>query len=352
MPYAVYLPIGTPPILSPPRPTATSLFCFCRAEDSPTPRSLITPADILTSKSAAQANATRQINKIIRPEFSAAPPPRRRGLHAQRQLVQLPAAQARSSTTRPAKWTSKKSTTTASIAPNGYAIQKVYSSRSQRWTRRLPCEMVRWCWCPKATIPVVAAHGYNVYYLNALAGSARSMAASDDPEYQWVKDTWSDERSPRAGRHHGHGEELICLLKRMTMAQALVAFLKQPVRGARRRRAQVLPRRLGHLRPRLHRRHRPGACSRTPTSATTRAKNEQASVHLAAAFAKSEEPPGHVRLHLVDRPRRHQHDYRRRDGHHQSPALCCCCPATSSRAATSPPCSSNSNPTPGQDISA
>jgi len=32
--------------------------------------------------------------------------------------------------------------------------------------------------------------------LNALAGSARSMAASDDPDYTWIKGTWHD-RDPR-----------------------------------------------------------------------------------------------------------------------------------------------------------
>jgi 5-deoxy-glucuronate isomerase len=43
---------------------------------------------------------------------------------------------------------------------------------------------------------VAAAHGYNVYYLNALAGSARSLAASDDPDYAWVKSGWN-EQDPR-----------------------------------------------------------------------------------------------------------------------------------------------------------
>jgi 5-deoxy-glucuronate isomerase len=43
---------------------------------------------------------------------------------------------------------------------------------------------------------VVAAHGYNVYYLNALAGSAHSMAASDDPDYAWVRGAWR-EQDPR-----------------------------------------------------------------------------------------------------------------------------------------------------------
>jgi 5-deoxy-glucuronate isomerase len=35
-----------------------------------------------------------------------------------------------------------------------------------------------------------------VYYLNVLAGSARSMAASDDPDYEWVRAGWNS-RDPR-----------------------------------------------------------------------------------------------------------------------------------------------------------
>src|SRR4029453_9165294 len=31
--------------------------------------------------------------------------------------------------------------------------------------------------------PFVAAYGYDAYYLNPLAGSVRSMAATDDPQY-------------------------------------------------------------------------------------------------------------------------------------------------------------------------
>jgi 5-deoxy-glucuronate isomerase len=44
--------------------------------------------------------------------------------------------------------------------------------------------------------PVVAAPGYNCYYLNMLAGSAQSLAATDDPEHTWVKGTWR-EKDPR-----------------------------------------------------------------------------------------------------------------------------------------------------------
>lgn len=44
--------------------------------------------------------------------------------------------------------------------------------------------------------PVVAAYGYDVCYRNVLAGSARSMAASDDPRYAHLR-TNVMERDPR-----------------------------------------------------------------------------------------------------------------------------------------------------------
>jgi 5-deoxy-glucuronate isomerase len=38
--------------------------------------------------------------------------------------------------------------------------------------------------------PFVAAYGYDAYYLNTLAGSVRSMAATDDPRYAHLRSTW------------------------------------------------------------------------------------------------------------------------------------------------------------------
>lgn len=38
--------------------------------------------------------------------------------------------------------------------------------------------------------PFVTAHGYDAYYLNVLAGTRRSMAASDDPRYAGVRRAW------------------------------------------------------------------------------------------------------------------------------------------------------------------
>jgi 5-deoxy-glucuronate isomerase len=46
---------------------------------------------------------------------------------------------------------------------------------------------------------VVAGPGYDTYYLNFLAGSARSLAATEDSQHSWIRSTWkaTDPRLPR-----------------------------------------------------------------------------------------------------------------------------------------------------------
>ncbi|NUR50558.1 MAG: 5-deoxy-glucuronate isomerase [Hamadaea sp.] len=43
--------------------------------------------------------------------------------------------------------------------------------------------------------PSAAAPGYDLYYLNVLAGPGpvRSMACADDPAYHWIRDSWRDQ---------------------------------------------------------------------------------------------------------------------------------------------------------------
>jgi 5-deoxy-glucuronate isomerase len=45
---------------------------------------------------------------------------------------------------------------------------------------------------------VVAGPGYDVYYLNFLAGSSRAVAVTDDPQHAWIRSTWNavDPRLP------------------------------------------------------------------------------------------------------------------------------------------------------------
>jgi 5-deoxy-glucuronate isomerase len=46
--------------------------------------------------------------------------------------------------------------------------------------------------------PVVAGPGYDVYYLNFLAGSSRALAVTEDDQHVWIRSTWSatDPRLP------------------------------------------------------------------------------------------------------------------------------------------------------------
>ena len=86
--------------------------------------------------------------------------------------------------------------------PNGYAYQRVYNDDGSIDGLMKP-ENHDAVLVPEGYHPVVSAPGYTTYYLNFLAGSAQSLANSDDPAYAWVKDTWTwqDPRLPIV--HHG-----------------------------------------------------------------------------------------------------------------------------------------------------
>ena len=191
MPYALYLPISTSLEVTAETPCDLA-FCYSKAKEAHPPQ-LITP-DEVEVEIRGGANATRQINKILRPEFAA----------DRLLIVEVYTPGGNWSSYPPHKHDVHNLPVEADLEeiyyyridrPEGYAIQKVYT-RDGRLDFTLTVrsgEMVR---IPEGYHPVVAAHGYNVYYLNALAGSARSMAASDDPDYVWVRETWRD-KDPR-----------------------------------------------------------------------------------------------------------------------------------------------------------
>jgi 5-deoxy-glucuronate isomerase len=79
--------------------------------------------------------------------------------------------------------------------PQGFAIQKVYNDdRSLNEIAEAHNNDV--VLVPEGYHPVVAGHGYNIYYLNFLAGSDQSLASTDDPDHKWIYGTWS-EMDPR-----------------------------------------------------------------------------------------------------------------------------------------------------------
>ena len=191
LPHTLYLPISSEFELR--AETACDVaFCYCRAEE-PHPAKLIGPGDIRVEIRGG-ANATRQINHMIEPSFAAhrllvcevytpsgnwsSYPPHKHDVHNPPGEVDL-----------------EEIYYYRIDRPEGYAIQRVYT-RDRHLDATLTVRDGELVLIPEGYHPVVAAHGYNVYYLNALAGSARSMAASDDPDYAWVRETWSS-KDPR-----------------------------------------------------------------------------------------------------------------------------------------------------------
>ena len=191
LPYTVYIPIATAFTVT--ASTDCDLaFCYCRAEEAH-PARLITPDEVRVEIRGG-ANATRQINHMIPPAFPAhrilvcevftpsgnwsSYPPHKHDVH-----------------NPPAEVDLEEIYYYRIDRPEGYAIQKVYTA-DRRIDQTLSVRDGELVLIPEGYHPVVAAHGYNVYYLNALAGSARSMAASDDPDYAWVRAQWT-EQDPR-----------------------------------------------------------------------------------------------------------------------------------------------------------
>ncbi len=81
--------------------------------------------------------------------------------------------------------------------PQGYAMQRVYTGDGSldeiSIARNNDVVLV-----PRGYHPVVAGHGYDVYYLNFLTGSDQSLANTPDPDHAWIFNTWKgiDPRIP------------------------------------------------------------------------------------------------------------------------------------------------------------
>jgi len=75
--------------------------------------------------------------------------------------------------------------------PDGFAMQHLYSGKHGA-DQTLKVKDGDTVLVHSGFHPVVAGPGYDVYYLNFLAGSARALAVTEDPQHVWIRSTWKD----------------------------------------------------------------------------------------------------------------------------------------------------------------
>ena len=191
MPYALYLP----------RRTAITLTALTRVElahgwaptDRDHPARLVRPQDCPVEIRGGHG-ATRQINGIIPPGF---------GCH-RIVAVEVFTPGGNWSSYPPHKHDTHREDGHGNILeadleevyyyrfsrPQGFAFQRVYTEDLSR-DAAFVCRQNDIVLVPEGYHPVAAAYGYDCYYLNFLAGSAQSLAYSDDPVHVWTKDGWT-----------------------------------------------------------------------------------------------------------------------------------------------------------------
>ncbi len=199
MPYAVYLSRRMDFVIEALTDGLEVATCWVPT-DQDHPARLVTPADCAIELRGG-GNASRQINSILPPGFDchrlvcvevytpggnwSSYPPHKHDVHREDAAGNILEADL------------EEIYFYKMDRPGGYAYQRVYNDE-RSMDGLLLAEQHDAVLVPEGYHPVVSAHGYTIYYLNFLAGSAQSLANSDDPAYAWVKGTWTylDPRLP------------------------------------------------------------------------------------------------------------------------------------------------------------
>jgi 5-deoxy-glucuronate isomerase len=187
-PDALYLPPGGDATV---RATAASqiAFCFAQSDAAGKPRRIDAAAIDIETRGAG--NATRHIRHVIPPAF-----PAHRLL-----VVEVLTPSGNWSSYPPHKHDVEAPPGEVALEEiyyhrqhpsDGFAFQRVYTDdRSLNETMTVQDGDV--VLVPRGYHVVAQAYGYQGYYLNILAGDRRSMAASDDRPYRWIRDEWQRE---------------------------------------------------------------------------------------------------------------------------------------------------------------
>ena len=196
-PHALYLPPGSRFAV---RALERTLLADCRA-----PATAAHPAQVIRPQDCGfeirgGGNATRQIVDIVPPPFAA-----------QRLMIcEVYTPSGNWSSYPPHKHDKDNPPTEVDLEeiyyyrfkdPDAYGIQRLYGP-NDRGDRALTVRHGDLVLVRDGYHPFVAAYGYDAYYLNVLAGTRRSMAASDDPRYAAFRARWppADPRVPVVAR--------------------------------------------------------------------------------------------------------------------------------------------------------
>jgi 5-deoxy-glucuronate isomerase len=197
MPYTLYFPRQTHFMVMASSENLDIAYGWCFADEDHSAR-LVTPPEVQIEIRGG-GNATRQINKMIPPGFDC----------SRIVVVEVFTPAGNWSSYPPHKHDQHRMDVQGNLLeadleeiyfykiarPEGFAYQRIYTA-DKKLDELMLVHDSHLVLSPEGYHPVVAAHGYDCYYLNMLAGSAQSLAASDDPDYAWVKDTWKD-KDPR-----------------------------------------------------------------------------------------------------------------------------------------------------------
>jgi 5-deoxy-glucuronate isomerase len=206
LPYALYLPRRTSFTVH------ANTDCEYAVAQAPTDQDhqpqLVTPRDVEIEIRGGD-HATRQINSIIPPGFSC----------HRLVIVEVYTPGGNWSSYPPHKHDTHKTDQAGKILeadleevyfykldrPEGFAFQRIYTASESPLHRAgfsidavLLARNNDAVLVPEGYHPVSSPPGYTTYYLNVLAGSAQSLANSEDPQHAWVKEHYKslDARVP------------------------------------------------------------------------------------------------------------------------------------------------------------
>ena len=176
------------------RAIAKSAVCTAPAEGR-LPARLISP-DKVGQETRGQGTNIRHVRNILPGDRAGREPARRRGDHARRATGRAIRRTSTTATRCRTSRCSRRPTTTASTRPR--ALPSSASTRTTaRSTRRWRSRTATWCWCRAAITRSARPHGYDLYYLNVMAGPKRTWRFHNDPAHEWMLKASADSRYAR-----------------------------------------------------------------------------------------------------------------------------------------------------------